>query len=298
MRNVSNTAKFFIVCAVVFGIGLLATAIGAAAGGIEDFGKVAEKREWIQGDPGKKVEEYVEIGDFDSVEIKGCADVNFMTEKWSAEDGKPGRVKIVRGSKVEAPDVKVEKGVLYIDSPETEFEGISVSLSDVPRTPGVFVYCTEKQLEKITAESTSGGDLSFMGIRFKKADIRSDSGDVFLKGVRGETLNIKVNSGDIAASGRIGGPASVRSVAGDIRLSGKFLGETEVDIKEGDFSFETTLAMEKYAVDAKALAGDVRVTASGKTFEYDEENNRVDLKGGPNSLTVQSLDGDIELVFR
>lgn len=303
MKNTSNIAKFFIVCAVVFAVGLITTALGAAFGGIDDFGKVAEKREWIQGDPGKKVEEYVKVGDFDTVEIKGCADINFVTEEWSADEKsttsmayKPGHVLVVRGSKVDAPDIKVEKGVLYITAPDTEFNGISFSFSDVPRTPGVFVFCTDEQLKAIKADSTYG-DLSFMGIRFDKADIESNSGDIFIKDVRGNKLSLKENSGDIVASGRFEGPTEIKTTSGDVRLSGKFLGETDVNITSGDFTLNTEVAMEKYAIDVQAISGDVRVTSNGTSYEYDDTTNKFNLKGGPHKLSLQSIEGDVELFF-
>lgn len=297
MRNSSRTAKFFIICAVVFGVGLLTAALGAAFGGIDEFGKVAEQREWIQGDPGKQVKEYVSVGDFESIDIEGCADVNVMTEEWSAADEyKPGQILVVRGSKVDAPEIKTDKGVLYIKSPETEFDGINISFSDVPRTPAVFVYCTKEQLKTIKTKSTSG-DLSFMGIRFASADLGADSGDIFIKGVRGEKLSININSGDIVASGRIEGPSTLKSSSGDIRLSGKFLGETTVNISSGDFSLDTKLTMEKYAVDVQVLDGDIRVTSDGSTYDYEDNTNKIELKGGPNRLTLQSLNGDVELTF-
>lgn len=317
MRSTSNIAKFFIVCAVVFGIGLLTAALGAAFGGIDDFGKVAEKREWIQGDPGKQVKEYVEVGDFDKVEIEGSADVNFITKEWCVDSSvhddddpdwideygsmineaeyKPGKVLVIRGSKVEAPEIKVEKGVLHIKSEPVEFNGISLNFSSVSAMPGVFVYCTDEQLKSIKAESTSG-DLSFMGVSFRKASIESMSGDVFMKDVTGKELALNVFSGDIAASGKITDRTAITSESGDIRLSGRFLGETVANVSSGDFSYSTAMKKEKYEMNLRVLSGDVAISVGPKRTIYEDEEN-LNFGGDPNKLMIKSNSGDIELSF-
>ena len=303
MRN-TGIAKFFIACAIVFCIGLISLVLGAAFGGIEGFQEVAEKREWIQGDPGEEVREYVKVGDFDKVEIEGCADVNFMTKEWCSdeadEDGseaayRPGEVLVIRGSKVDAPEIKVEKGVLHIKSAETEFEGINLNFSSVARTPGVFVYCTGEQLRSIRTDITSG-NLSLMGISFDKASIGSVSGDIYMKKVKGKNLNVNVLSGDVVISGKVSNRTSITTESGDVKLNGKFLGKTTADLTSGDLSYDTTLSKDDFTMDMTALSGDVMVSVGGERTTY-EDNNNVKIGKGPNTFTVSSSSGDIDISF-
>ena len=144
MKNTSKAAKFFIVCAVIFGIGLLTTILGAAFGGVDGFKKVANERGWTYDGPGELVMDYSKQEDFNAVDVQGDVDLYIVSEKsfkdkgWQKEhdlddsiiesalvtdsDADPtdengrftpaaGCVLIAYGDKVEKPEIKVVKGV-------------------------------------------------------------------------------------------------------------------------------------------------------------------------------------------
>ena len=330
MRNSSNTAKFFIVCAVVFGIGLLATVLGAAFGGIEGFQKVAEKRNWISAGPGELTSDYINVGDFDKVKIDGDIDVFLITEEYytnsewledhdlknlvggtvakaivqSAELSEDetaapeaGHVLIAHGDKAEAPKVSVEKGVLNITAPRSSMEGISIDFSSTPATPIVCVFCTEDMLASIRADAASG-DIWCCGISFDKANIKSASGDVNMTKVNGNNTIIEVTSGDAALSGKFSKSTSIDSKSGDICLGGTILGETDLNSASGDVEIDTKLSAKKYEIKAEALSGDIVMSEGGTDVELDdEEENKLTLEGGPNKIAVRTLSGDIDLSF-
>lgn len=338
MRNISNIARFFIVCAVVFCIGLVMAVGGAAAGGIKGMEKIAKENKWISEGPGELTSDYMGVDDFDAIETTGDADVVILTEKyfgdsrWMDEHNdldvesmlaingtstpEAGHVLVARGDKTAAPDVRVEDGVLKIDSEKISFEdGISFNFSKAPSQPVVYVFCDDGELSEIKAD-TFGGDIKVGGVRFKKANIKSDSGDAVMYGVRGgsasfslksgdarlsgkfsESADVTTLSGDIDLSGTFKGPTTVTAASGDVTMSGKLLGETTVTVKSGDTDIESELSPEEYSLDLKAASGDIQISEDGNEEEYDDYQAKVQRGDGPNKLKVDSASGDIKIAF-
>lgn len=315
MKNVSKTARFFIICAVVFCIGLVTAIAGVAAGGIKGLDKVAEKREWLVGSPGVLTADHIEADGFDKVEISGDIDVYlaaekyFSDEKWQKRsslddvlgklDGtepKAGKVLVVRGDKVKAPKVEVKNGVLHIKSGKTVTSGINLNLTTVSTTPKVYVFCSEDELKSIEVNGLSG-DISLCGISYDKASIDSASGDVLMEGTTGKGTALSLLSGDLEISGALDGSTAIDSASGDIDLSGKLAGDIKINAASGDVEFDTDLALKEYAVNVSALAGDLKVSEGGTSTTLDECPVTYKRDGEPNSLTIESLSGDIDLSF-
>ena len=315
MNNMSKTAKFFIICAVIFCIGLVTAIAGFAAGGIKGLDKVAEKREWLIGSPGVLTADHIEADGFDKVEVKGDIDVYLATEKYFSDEKwqkrcnlddvlgklegtepKAGKVLVVRGEKVKAPEVEVKNGVLHIESGKTATKGLTLNLSTVSTTPAVYIFCTEDELKNIEADALSG-DIRLYGISFDKASIDSASGDVLMEDVKGNGAALSLLSGDLEISGQLNGAAAIDSTSGDIDLSGKLQGDITINSASGDVEFDTDLASKEYKLNISALAGDLKITEGGEAVTMDEVPVTYKRDGKPNSLTIESLSGDIDLDF-
>jgi len=329
MRNTSKAAKFFIVCGIIFAVGLTSTILGAAFGGIEGFKKVAEERNWISGDPGDMVMNYAGQEDFHSVNVEGDLDVCFVAEKyfkdkdWQdkhdlkdafgdsmaadseslpiTESGKitpeAGSVLVVRGEKVEQPDINVSKGVLNIKASETTENGIHMNISSTPTTPVVYIFCKDDELKSITSD-TLAGDIELWGVTFAEADFNSASGDLIMKGITGKDLAADLTSGDVEIEGDVTDATSVKAMSGDIELSGNFTGETKIDCTSGDIDFSTKLGSDKYDIKVDALSGVLNIKEGDQYEEIDDVPVHFKRKGSPNKLTIEATSGDVTLNFR
>ena len=329
MKNTSKAAKFFIVCAVIFGIGLLTTILGAAFGGVDGFKKVANERGWTYDGPGELVMDYSKQEDFNAVDVQGDVDLYLVSEKsfkdkgWQKEhdlddsiiesalvtdsDADPtdengrftpaaGCVLIAYGDKVEKPEIKVVKGVLHIDAERDSINGINLDFSSVPVTPAVYVFCKDEELKNIKANTLSG-DISLYGITFGTADITSASGDTLMKDVSGETVTLNLMAGDAKVTGNVSKNSSLKVVDGDVDMSGKFLGITDIDSTSGDVDFNSELGSDKYALNISAVAGDVNFAEGDTRESFDEIPVNIERKGGPNTLKIEATSGDIDLSF-
>ena len=327
MKNTGNAAKFFIACAVIFGIGLLTAGIGAAFGGIDNFGKVAEKRGWSYGDPGDEVMTYEETDGFDAVDVNADIDITFITEKYYSDEtwlkehnitdilgqavlrgntndsvdignysSEYGHVFIVRGSKVEPPEVKVEKGVLHIDSKQKTQDKLNISLSMTPVTPRVYVFCPDNKLKSIRINEFSG-DVMMYGVNFGKTSIDSASGDVLMHDVSGKETLMSLLSGDAKISGKLDGTTDINAESGDVDMEGRFLGSIKINVTSGDVEFDTNVKSTKYALDLSAVSGDLKISEGGTSAEVEEVPAAYKRDGAPNSLTIETLSGDIDVSF-
>lgn len=317
MKNINSVAKLFIVCGVIFCIGMVLTIGGAAAGGVDGMKKIAEKNDWISDGPGELTSDYyLDVDGFDKVDVSGDADVFLVTEKYFTDkdwlddhdlgralatiEGSPdpeaGQVLILRGDQVEKPEVKTEKGVLTIKAPDMVHDGINFDFSDVMVTPQVYVFCRDDELESIKADMLSG-DLNCTGISFKKADIDSASGDVSMKDVTGKNTTMTLTSGDAKLSGKLS-DTNIDCKSGDVKMSGKLTGETLISLASGDAEIDAELAAKEYTLDLKAISGDLKISDGGDEEEIDEYPAEVQRGDGPNKIKVETASGDIDISFQ
>lgn len=329
MRNTSKAAKFFIVCGIIFAIGLTSTILGAAFGGIEGFKQVAEKRNWIYDGPGDMVMNYAGQEDFHSVSVQGDLDVCFVAENyfknedWQdehdlkdvlvgsmaadaetlpiTESGKitpePGSVLVIRGEKVEQPEINVNKGVLNIKASETTENGIHLNISTAPTTPVVYIFCKDDELKSIKSD-TLAGDIELWGVTFDKADFDSASGDLLMNGITGKALTADLTSGDVEIKGELTDGTSIKAISGDVELSGSFTGETRIEASSGDVDFGTKLGSDKYDIKVDALSGDLNIKEGDQYEELDDVPVHFTRKGSPNKLNIEVSSGDVTLSFR
>lgn len=276
MKNMSKIAKFFLICAVVFTLGLVLTVGGCAAGGPAGIEKAVDGNEWsINTDP-VETEVIEKDYEFSSIEATGEADFVIVGSKYyqdalgdadiSGIDAKAGKVVVIYDKSKDAPEVKTDGSRLVVDAGKADNR---IYLSDEYFGPTVIVFCDDKELDSIKVSSSSC-DLDIKGVSFKTADLGMNAGDVDLKDVTSGGLKVISDAGDIDIAGVLKGSTDVKTDAGSI----------EIDVFNG---------LTAYTMDLHADAGELRVG--------DEEIDGGDYtqKGGDDSITARTDAGDINI---
>ena len=275
MKNMSKTGKFFVICAVLFALGLVLTIGGCAAGGAAGIQKAVDGGEWsVNTDP---VDTAIIENDyeFSSIEATGEADFIFVGSRYYSDavrdyiltdtDAKAGKVVVIYDRSKQAPEVKTEGDRLVIDAGK----GNHVYLSDSFHGPKVIVFCGDEELESVKI-SSSACDLDMKGISFKTADLGMNAGDVDMKDITSGGLKIIADAGDIEIAGVLKGTTDVRADGGDI----------DIDVS-GDLA--------SYTLDVHAEAGDLKI---GKE---EIDGGSYTQKGGEDTIKVRADAGDIDI---
>ena len=276
MKNMSKTAKFFLICAVIFTLGLVLTVGGCAAGGVAGIEKAVDGSEWsVNTDP-------VDVGtiekdfEFSSIEATGEADFVIVGSKYykdALEDGdvsgieaKAGKVVVIYDKSKDAPEVRTDGDRLVIEAGKKDN---NIYFSENYFGPKVIVFCDDKELESISV-SSSACDIDIKGVSFKTADLGMNAGDVDLKDI-------------------ISGGLKVVSDAGDIEIAGVLKGSTDVKTDAGSIEIDVFNGITAYTMDLHTDAGELRVG--------DDEMDGGDYtqKGGDDSITVRTDAGDISI---
>lgn len=272
MKNMSKTVKFFVICAVVFTLGLVLTIGGCAAGGIAGIQEAVDGR---LPDNGPAETEMIE-GDyeFSSIEASGDADFVFVGSKYYSgilddkdiigSEAKTGKVITVYEKGHAAPEIKTEDGKLIINA-DVDNE---VHFSELFE-PTVIVFCDDKELESVSVKS-SACDLEMKGVSFRNA-------------------NIEMNAGDVELTDIISGGLRVVSDAGDTNIAGVLRGITDVDSDAGSIEINVFTGIRGYTMELHADAGDIKVGAD----EIDGNDFRQE--GGADVIKVKTDAGDIEI---
>ena len=154
----SKMAKFFITCGAVCVLGIILTVAGFAAGGVDNLEKVESSHSWFNVGAGDAESDVIEVGDYDSIKADGAMDVavigpdfvygldaefagNWLTEDYQEEFA--GNVIVNWNDPAEAPEIKVEKGVLMIHS-NAKTPEVEVNLSGEDSAPDVIVFCSKE----------------------------------------------------------------------------------------------------------------------------------------------------------
>lgn len=331
MRERNRLAIFFIICAVVFIIGLVCAVAGIVTGGPKDIDKLADKYDWIQGSPGERYVVSQKEENFDSIEVTGDADLWIVSKEyyndadWLAaqelleqtelSDVGENKVCVVTGDRLGEPKVTVENGVLTIDSGTMDHSGMNLNIMGETWSPKVLVCMPDEELKSLKV-SGQVSDVKLLGISWKAADIGLNTGDIYMKNIDSGSLTAEVDSGDIdltgkfkgktkltaetgdiQISGKIAGTSAVSTDTGDVDMSGKLTGITNVSTNTGDIQIKTQLIKEKYSYDLKTSTGDVKVIENGKEIAGSDDANTASENGGPNKITAAADTGDIVLDF-
>lgn len=299
MRELSKLAKFFIICGIVFVVGIVCTVAGAAMGGPQDIEKLADRYDWIQGEPGERGVTSYPVEEFHSVAVTGDCDVWLVGKSFyknasrMAQDDlltsgemdliEENKVLVIAGDKVVQPEITVSEGVLTINAgPRQETSGIS--LSSGSWTPQILVCCPMDPLESLSV-SNDYSDLTCLGTAWKNADIQTNSGYTSMEGVDSAGLSLETESGDC-------------------ELEGSFVKTTSLKTESGDVKISTSLAKEEYGLNLGTGSGDIELDgeeaaegADEEDFEEDGSKARVQINGGPHTISAETESGDISIAF-
>lgn len=287
VKNMSRIAKFFIICGAVFILGIGLVIAGFATGGLKDIDNISDKYDWLDCGPGNIQTEHKTALEFNSINVEGSADViiadpsewtevkNLIEDEGEASmtTAEAGDVVTCWGENYEKPDVKVEEGVLKINSKSAWEDGghISMNFTSDDGIPDIIIICPDSELTSIKVNNQDG-DTDIYGVKFASGDITTANGDIDLASVTCRQLNITNSNGDVG-------------------LDGTFTGDTSVKADEGDVEFNTSASRADYSIDIQTENGDV--TDSGNS----ELGPVYRMNGGQNMLKLRTVDGDIDLTF-
>ena len=275
MKNMSNTAKFLIVCAVIFALGLVMTIGGCAAGGLDGFRNTLDGN----GNAEKPVEEgmLVDEYEFSSIEITGCADFVIAGNRYYKEvledneifdtEAKPGMVIVKYDKSKEPPEVSTENGRLTVDAAKAESDVLDFGVNLYE--PTVIILCGDDELGSIKI-SSEASDVDIAGVAFRSADVQTNAGEIDMRDV--------ISNGITAVND-----------AGSTEISGILKGTTEVRNDAGDIDVDTFDDPSSYSMELHTDAGDITVG------ENDIEGGEYTQKGGENLLKLWTDAGDIEV---
>ena len=293
MKQHSKLATFFIICSLVFLIGLICTVAGLATGGKNNIEKLADHYDWFQDSPGERGITNYKVEDFHGIEATGDVDLWILGTgyygdgSWMEKEGllEPtemdnigtNQVTVICGDRMDQPEITVEGGILKINSGSVDFKGINLNLDEATFYPKILVYVPDQVLETMNVSGQTG-DVNVMGVSWEKADIQLNTGDVVFEKVDSRGLTINTDTGDLS-------------------LKGTFTGATAIHTETGDLDLETGLTRESYHLTARSSTGDVKITEGKKTVKKAEDGKEISQKGGPNALTAVTDTGDIALNF-
>ena len=300
--------RFFIICAIVVGAGILFSLAGFLTGGLNFLDKMSERYTWLRA--GHADMEYINIsdaGEFDSISVKGGIDV---TVAGSTETGSRG---IRYDRNVGVPEYSVKDGVLTVDASKLN-DGVLVNLNSDDDTPEIVISVPDERMKKldvisdygdvdvsrVTLEAmsitTEDGDIDLHDVDCSSMTLASDYGDIDLEKVTSDKITASTQDGDIDMSnvtcvstvltseyGDIegenikSGGFSVKSQMGDVDLQGEFSGTTDVYLACGDVELRTSMARDLYTIDAQAKSGEIGI-GSGH-HDWDDDHDEDDRHG-------------------
>lgn len=296
--------RFFIICAIVVGAGILFSLAGFLTGGLNFLDKMSERYTWLRA--GHADMEYINIsdaGEFDSISVKGGIDV---TVAGSTETGSRG---IRYDRNVGVPEYSVKGGVLTVDASKLN-DGVVVNLSSDDDTPEIVISVPDERMKKLDVTSdygdvdvsrvtleemsitTEDGDIDLHDVDCSSMTLASDYGDIDLEKVTSDKITASTQDGDIdmnnvtcgstvltSGYGNIEGEnikssgLSVKSQQGDVDLQGEFSGTTDVYLACGDVELRTSMARDLYTIDAQAKSGEIGIGSGHHDWDDDDDED-------------------------
>ena len=278
--------RFFIICAIAVGLGLLLSVVGYVTGGIRALDKVSDKYEWFEvGEPDMSYMQLDEGTEFDAVDVKGTVDVVICS-------GNSYRARLCFDKHSSPPQLEVIDGVLTA-SADSGDDNALVDLRFGDAMPRVEIYVPEgKTLKNIDIDSDYG-DVTMENISAGNIKIEDGYGDMDFTSVECAGLHIVSDTGDVDSRNLKCSGLYIDSDCGDIDISGEFTGTTEIRSDSGDVEIDTTLAEALYAIDADVDAGELSIGEN----EFDYMDRRITVGTGENLIKIVSDCGDVDIDF-
>ena len=278
--------RFFIVCAIAVGLGLLLSVVGYVTGGVRNLDKMSDRYEWF--DVGYANMTYMQLDEgttFDAIEVKGSVDVVICR-------GNTEKARLRFDKNYTPPQLEVVDGVLKVSADVGDDHAL-VNFRFGDSMPLVEIYVPEgKTLRDINIDSDYG-DVNIENVSAGNIKIEEDYGDMDFVSVDCVSLRIISDAGDIDAEDLKCGGLYIDSDLGDIDISGEFTGTTEIRSDSGDIELDTALAEALYSVDADVDVGELSIGES----EYDYMDKRITVGSGENLIKIVSDCGDVDIGF-
>lgn len=282
--------RFFIICAAVTCLGLIAATIGYAAGGVSGMEKISDRYSWIRaGAPEMTDITLAETMDsenvsFDSVSIKGDGDISFIS-------GNAGDTRLIYDEKAEAPEFTIKDGVLTVDVRDAN-DGVLINLGAADSTPQLIVCIPQgATLENIDI-SSDYGDIELHDLTANTLSIRSNYGDIDITDITYNTADIESDCGNITLDGVDSEKLSIASDQGDVKISGRLSGSTDITADYGNTDILTSLPESSYSIDVKADLGRIKIGS----HDYGDTEH-ISFGSGINMINIAADMGDVSIGF-
>ena len=252
--------RFFIICAIVVGAGILFSLAGFLTGGLNFLDRMSERYTWLRA--GHADMEYIDISDagaFDSVSVKGGIDV---TVAGSTETGSRG---ISYDKNVGAPEYSVKDGVLTVDASMLN-DGVVVNLSSDDDTPELVISVPDERMKKLDVTSDYG-DVDVSRVTLEEMSITTEDGDIDLRDVDCSSVTLTTEYGDVDLERVTSDKLTAGTQDGDIDMSNVTCSGTVLTSEYGDIEGEN---IKSSGLSVKSQQGDVDMQGefSGTTDVY------------------------------
>ena len=282
--------RFFIICAAVTCLGLVAATIGYFTGGIPGLGKMSERYSWIRaGVPEMTGLDLAEASggenvSFDSVNIRG--DMDIFIARGSYAD-----TRLIYDERETAPTFEVKDGTLTVEADNVD-SGVMINLDSGDSTPQLIVCVPQEKTPDDITISSDYGDIKISDVSAKDISIYSDMGDVEMDNVGFDSAALEIDYGDVTCSSISGKDLRISAGQGDVEISGRLLGITDVTTDYGDVDILTSLPESSYSVDVKADLGDIDIGS----HDYGDMEH-ISFGSGDDMIKVAADMGDINIEF-
>ena len=223
--------RFFIICAIVVGAGILFSLAGFLTGGLNVLDKMSERYTWLRA--GHADMEYINIsdaGEFDSISVKGGIDV---TVAGSTETGSRG---IRYDRNVGIPEYSVKDGVLTVDASKLN-DGVLVNLNSDDDTPEIVISVPDERMKKLDVISDYG-DVDVSRVTLEEMSITTEDGDIDLHDVDCSSMTLASDYGDIDLEKVTSDKITASTQDGDIDMNNVTCGSTVLTSEYGDIEGE------------------------------------------------------------
>ena len=327
--------KFLLICAIIFAAGCVISITGFVTGGISGLSRISDRYKWFVAPSDEVKTVYLDTSDvkktssgqlFDRIKIEGDADVTICS-------GDTAKTRSTSGKNVKAPEMYIDKGVLYIKY-KAEDRGV-INLSGKDTYPGVEVFCgSDWTLKSIDIDGSGGdysisdvkvsdisadcgsGDFDMRAVHFDKTDIKAGSGETAIESSKGSSLKLKRGSGDImlkdidVADSDIStdsGEVDIEGISsrylkavtgcGDCSIQGVLKGTTDVSTKSGDVDIETEFSRDAYELVTDVRSGEISIDRDDDEDTH-ESKDRHHSKDRKYTIKVKVDTGDLQMSFR
>ncbi|NLD19561.1 MAG: DUF4097 family beta strand repeat protein [Clostridiales bacterium] len=183
--------RFFIICVIILGAGIILTVAGYAMGGIKDANRLASEYSWWEyRDTSNMTTMYLEEAEaFNSIEVSGTMDVNIVTgAEQTYISYNPGSC---------TPQLAVEGGILRVDSDYLDNGGVldfGFTDNDIPM---VWIYVPEGTVLNSIGGTMELGDVTITGVTVGSINIKADLGDIEVYNASVSKLTLDADLGDV-----------------------------------------------------------------------------------------------------